>query len=106
MRAAFTAEAERRVALGKLRNSTWTRYQYTLSEFTEFLSSHALSELAQLSRVVVDNFKAWRVARIKQKRHSREARSLSLDAAILHRVFSYGIELQMIVRNPVRLEGT
>jgi len=103
--AAFTAEAERRIALGKLRDSTWTRYQHTLSEFTEFLSTRALSELAQLSRVVVDNFKTWRVARIKQKSHSREARSLPLDAAILHRVFSYGIELEMIVRNPVRLEG-
>jgi len=54
---------------------------------------------------VVDNFKAWRVARIKQKSHSREARSLPLDAAILHRVFSYDVELEMIVRNPVRLEG-
>jgi integrase/recombinase XerD len=30
---------------------------------------------------------------------------LPLDVAILHRVFSYGIELEMIVRNPVRMEG-
>jgi integrase len=105
LKAAFAAEAERRIALGRLRGSTWTRYQHTLSEFTEFLSSRALSELAQLSRVVVDEFKTWRVARIKQKRQSREARSLALDAAILHRAFSYGVELEMIVRNPVRLEG-
>jgi len=105
LNAAFTAEAERRIALGKLRDSTWIRYQHTLSEFTEFLSNRALSELAQLSRVVVDSFKTWRVARIKQRRNSREARSLALDAAILHRVFSHAIELEMIVRNPVRLEG-
>jgi integrase len=105
LKAAFAGEAERRIALGKLRGSTWTRYQYTLSEFTEFLSTLALSELAQVSRVVVDNFKAWRVSRIKLKRQSREARSIALDAAILHRIFSYGIELEMIIRNPVRLEG-
>ena len=105
LKGAFTAEAERRIALGKLRASTWTRYQYTLSEFTEFLATLAISQLAQVSRTLVENFKAWRVARIKQKRHSREARGLALDAAILHRVFSYGIELEMIVRNPVRMEG-
>jgi len=31
--AAFIAEAERRIALGKLRDSTWTRYQHTLSVY-------------------------------------------------------------------------
>jgi integrase len=105
LKAAFTAEAERRIVLAKLRASTWIRYKYTLSEFTAFLSSVGVSELAPISRVVIENFKAWRVARIKQKRHSREARGVALDAAILHRVFSYGLELEMIARNPVRMEG-
>ena len=104
LNAAFAAEAVRRIVLGKLRESTWTRCQHTLSEFTEFLSNRALSELAQLSRLVVDDFKTWRVVRIKQRRNSREARSLALDAAILHRVFSHGIELEMIVAIPCDLE--
>jgi integrase len=105
LKAAFTAEAERRIVLAKLRASTWIRYKYTLSEFTEFLSSVGVSELTPISRVVIEHFKAWRAARIKQKRHSREARGVALDAAILHRVFSYGLELEMIARNPVRMEG-
>ncbi len=57
LKAAFTAEAGRRIALGKLRGSTWTRYQYTLSEFTQFLSTGNVTELAQLNRVEVENSK-------------------------------------------------
>jgi hypothetical protein len=43
---AFAAEAERLIVLGKLRTSTWDRYQHTVSEFREFLSAVGISELA------------------------------------------------------------
>jgi integrase len=53
----------------------------------------------------VESFKVWRVERIKTRKHSRGAGSLPLDAAILHRAFSFAIENEMIEKNPVRLEG-
>jgi len=105
LKAAFAAESERRIALGKLRDSTWARYQYTLSEFKQFLEQAQIKQLAEITRTVVEQFKAWRVERIRKKNFSRGARSLALDAAILHRVFSYAVELEMAQRNPVRLEG-
>lgn len=105
LRAAFAAESERRVALGKLRESTWARYQYTLSEFKEFLEQAQIKQLAGITRTLVEQFKTWRVERIRKKKFSRGARGLALDAAILHRVFSYAIELEVVQRNPVRLEG-
>jgi integrase len=105
LRAAFAADSERRIALGKLRDSTWARYQYTLSEFKEFLRQAQITHLVAITRTVVEQFKIWRIERICKKKFSRGARGLTLDVAILHRVFSYAIELEMLQRNPVRMEG-
>lgn len=105
LRPAFKAECERRVSLGRLRQSTWNRYRHTISEFCLFLEQRQVTRLASVTRQVVEEFKAWRLARIGEKKFSRGARSIALDAAILHRVFSFAVELEMIARNPVRLEG-
>lgn len=53
----------------------------------------------------MERFKTWRVERINQKKHSRGATGLALDAAILHRMFAFGVENEMVVKNPVRMEG-
>jgi integrase/recombinase XerD len=42
---------------------------------------------------------------IKQKNFSRGGGSLALDAAILHSVFSFAIENELVIKNPVRMEG-
>jgi integrase len=47
----------------------------------------------------------WRVERIKKEKYARGATGLVLDAAILHRVFALAVESEMIVKNPVRMEG-
>jgi site-specific recombinase XerD len=105
LRAAFAAESERRIALGKMRESTWVRYEHTLSEFAEFLAQAQVARLSAITRPLIEQFKTWRVDRIRARKFSRGARGLALDVAILHRVFSYAIELEMLQRNPVRLEG-
>lgn len=105
LRAALAAECQRRIGLGKLQQSTWERYQHTISEFTLFAEQRQISELVEITRPLLEEFKAWRLGRIREKKFSRGARSIALDAAILHRVFSYAIELEMLQRNPVRLEG-
>jgi len=53
----------------------------------------------------VERFKVWRVERINKKKHSRGATGLVLDAAILHRIFSFAVENEMVMKNPVRMEG-
>jgi integrase len=54
---------------------------------------------------LVESFKVWRAARIRTRKFSRGATSLALDAAILHRIFSIGVEYEIVEKNPVRMEG-
>lgn len=101
----FSADAERRIAIGKFRSSTWARYQFETREFSEFLKERGIELLAQIDRPLVEQWKVWRVARIRSRSKLGEAKGLALSAAILHRVFSFALENDMTVKNPVRLEG-
>jgi integrase len=53
----------------------------------------------------VEAFKAWRMAQILARKGSKGGRGLALDVAILHRVFSHAMECELVLKNPVRLEG-
>jgi hypothetical protein len=54
---------------------------------------------------VIEDFKGWQIARAKNKNFSRGGRGVVLDAAILHRVFGYAVDCEILLKNPVRLEG-
>ncbi len=101
----FSAWLLHRIALGKLRDSTKERYNQTASAFDEFLTNRGILELDAITRAVIEDFKGWRLTRVLAKKHSRGGRGVVLDAAILHRIFAYAIECELITRNPVRLEG-
>ena len=40
-----------------------------------------------------------------EKKYSRNAGGLSLDVAILHGVFALAVENEMMIKNPVKMEG-
>jgi integrase len=101
----FKAHMAQRVKLGKLSQNTVDRYNHTLKEFELFLAEQRVSVLRDIRKPFVESFKVWRIERIMSRKHSRGASSLPLDAAILHRAFSFAIENEMIEKNPVRLEG-
>lgn len=101
----FKAHMAQRVKLGSLSPNTVDRYNHTLTEFEIFLVEQAVSALRDIRKPFVESFKVWRIARIKSKKHSRGASGLPLDAAILHRAFSFAVENELIEKNPVRLEG-
>jgi hypothetical protein len=102
----FAAWTLQRVALDRMRNSTRERYAQTSKAFGEFLKSRAIVNLDEITRAMVEDFKAWQLARVLGKKHSRGGRGVVLDAAILHRIFVYAIvECELITKNPVRLEG-
>lgn len=101
----FTAWMSHRIALGKLQESTRERYRQTAASFEEFLKSRGIVELGVITRAVVEDFKAWRLARVLAKKHSRGGQGVVLDVAILHRIFGFAIECELIEKNPVRLEG-
>jgi integrase len=102
LNAKFKAWMVHRVALDKLRDSTRARYEQTCKAFGEFLKSRGI---VNLDDVIVEDFKAWQLARLTRKKFSRGGRGLVLDVAILHRIFGYAVECEMVVKNPVRLEG-
>jgi len=85
--------------------STSDRYEVTIREFGEFLTAEKITLLQDINRSFVERFKVWRVERINKKKHSRGATGLALDAAILHRMFSFAVENEMELKNPVRMEG-
>ena len=105
LKAGFSVLREQRVRLGKLAQSTSDRYEVTIREFGEFLAAEKITLLRDITRPLVERFKIWRVERINRKKHSRGATGLVLDAAILHRIFSFAVENEMVVQNPVRMEG-
>src|SRR5260370_22307897 len=96
---------EQRRNIGKLQGSTEERYNVTVREFESFLIAQKITRLQDIAKPLVESFKVWRVERIKKKRYARGATGLVLDAAILHRVFAFAVESEMIVKNPVRMEG-
>lgn len=101
----FKAWMTQRVALDKLRDSTRSRYEQTCKAFGEFLKSRAINNLDEITRPVIEDFKAWQLSRVTKKNFSRGGRGVVLDTAILHRVFGYALECEMLARNPVRLDG-
>jgi integrase len=101
----FKAWMAQRVALDKLRDSTRSRYEQTCKAFGNFLKGRPTANLDEISRAVIEDFKAWQLACIAKKKFSRGGRSVILDTAILHRIFGYAVECEMIAKNPVRLDG-
>jgi integrase len=106
LKAAFNIHREQRIKLGKFAQSSFDRYESTIREFSTFLSVQNVALLQEIDRVLVERFKVWRVERINKRKFSRGATGLVLDAAVLHRVFSFAVENEMIFKNPVRMEGT
>jgi integrase len=100
----FTAHMCQRVQMGKLQHSTSHRYKATLAEFDTYLGEQGISLLRGITKGVVEEFKGWRIDRIKKKKHSRGGTGLVLDTAILHRVFAVALDHEWITKNPVRME--
>jgi integrase len=105
LRASFEAHLNQKVAIGKLRQSTVDRYNHTVREFQSFLKGRDVTLLQNIDKPLVESFKVWRLGRIKERKHSREGTGLVLDVAILHRVFAFAVESEMVMKNPVRMEG-
>lgn len=105
LKAGFKVFREQRIELGKFAASTSARYEVTIEQFGVFLKEENISPLQDINKALVERFKVWRVVSINKKKFSRGATGLLLDVAILHRVFWYAVENEMIVKNPVRMEG-
>jgi integrase len=102
---AFELHLAQRVTINKLRESTAAPYRVTVKDFGVFLEERKITFLHDIDKPLVESFKVWRVQRINQKKFSRGATGLVLDVAILHRLFSFAVDSEWTLRNPVRMEG-
>jgi integrase len=93
------------IARGKLRGSTWKRYERALKQFGIFLDAEGLFELEAITKPALERFKSWRVQRICESKQSKGGSGLLLELAILHGIFGYALENEMVLRNPVKTEG-
>jgi len=105
LRKLFTVFAQQRIKLGKLADSTVERYEHTFTEFELLLSERKTSLLSDISVPLVEEFKIWRIDRIKKRKHSRGATGAVLDVAILHRIFAIAVKRELVLKNPVQMEG-
>lgn len=101
----FTTHSRQLVTRDRMRASTLKRYEHTLRAFGSFLADEHITTLKEITKTVVERFKAWRFDQIIEKKHSRGGASLNLDVAVLHRVFAHGVEREIVDRNPVKMEG-
>jgi integrase len=105
LRESFTVHQNQKITIGKLSQNTADRYKVTIREFESYLAEHNIILLQDISKPVVENFKVWRLNRINKRKQSRGATGLVLDVAILHCVFAFALESEMVPKNPVRMEG-
>jgi integrase len=105
LEAAFHTKMHQRILLGKMTDSTRTRYEQTLRSFKVFLDECGVYDLPSMNRAFIEKFKVWRLAKIQEKKFSRGGRGLALDVAILHRVFAVAVECEILTKNPVVFEG-
>lgn len=105
LRHSFSAHMIQRITIGKLSQATFERYEVAIREFESFLEEQNINLLKDISKSVVESFKVWRRNRIKKRKHSRNGTGLLLDVAILHRMFAIAVENDLIVKNPVKMEG-
>lgn len=105
LRASFEGYMKKRIALGKLRESTRERYLQTLKQFELFLSEQNVSFVHEVTKPLMESFKVWRIQSIQKRKESRGGTGLILDVAILHKVFEVAVEEEMLAKNPVVFEG-
>jgi integrase/recombinase XerD len=102
----FTSRFRRQILQGERSEATWKRYELTYDSFEEFLMTREILRLEDITRRVTEEFKEWKLAKILASKHSSNGAGLKLDIAILHGVFAFAIEMELLVRNPVKSEGT
>lgn len=102
----FEAHMNQKLGLGELSDKTVRRYRGSLDEFELFLTERKIKMLQHIDKSLADDFRAWRLKRIKPRKGSDGKSTLFLDVAALHHVFAIATEKGLIQQNPFKLTGT
>ena len=87
---------------GQLSERTYKHYQRCFDGFDLFLKDHRVSTLQGLDRPLIESYKDWRLSRIRRKNCTGE-RAISHDLALLHHLFAFALDRELISRNPVKV---
>jgi site-specific recombinase XerD len=101
-RQSFESDMNRRVQFGELQTNTVLSYQRVLSTLERFLDERKIKKLQEIDESVMDDFKVWRLGRIRHRTNSTGRSTLGLEIDMLHHAFSFAVDKDLIKKNPVR----
>ncbi len=111
LRDAFELEMERLIE-NKRRGATKQtlsegsrgRYRQVIGHFSAFLGD-GNTLLSTINKSTIEMFKVARQKAIEKLKQARGGSSIALDIAILHRVFKFAVEKELMVQKPIDLKN-
>jgi integrase len=84
--------------------TTRSRYLQTIRHFGAFLMD-GNTLLSMINKSTIEMFKVARQKAIAELKQARGGSSVALDIAILHRIFKFAVEKELMVQNPIDLKN-
>src|SRR6267143_3380612 len=111
LRDAFELEMERLIENKRrgatkqtISENTRNRYLQVIRHFSAFLVD-GNTLLITINKSTIEMFKVARQKAIEKLKQARGGSSIALDIAILHRVFKFAVEKELMVQNPIDLKN-
>lgn len=107
LRKTYEATLDQWLAINRLSENTVINYKRVLREFDVFLNDQTppISLLSQIDKAAADNFKFWRISKIQVRRGKGGGAGYTVDSAVMHRMFDFGIERGLVQDNPFICEA-
>jgi integrase len=83
---------------------TRDRYRHVIMHFEAFLGNPDI-KLSTINEALIEMYKVSRYKAIQKLKQARGGSSIALDIAILHGIFRFGVEKQLIARKPIELKN-
>jgi integrase len=99
------AENKRRGATKQtISENTCKRYRQVIRHFSAFLGD-VNTLLSTINKSTIEMFKVARQKSIQNLKQARGGSSIALDIAILHRVFKFAVEKELMAQKPIDLKN-
>jgi integrase len=106
LRTKFEGDLEERLTVNNISKTTVFGYQRTLGVFERFLTSRdkPVPLVREIDKDIAREFKYHRLRAIQKRRGPNAGTGYRTEVDILHRIFEFGIENNMISENPFQHE--
>ena len=100
----YDANCAQRIARNDMRASSKLRFDFSLREFSRFLSEQGIEKLRDIKPAVIEEWKAWHTKRTANTKQATNGVGLIGDVGAVHRVFQFGmgLEYDWVMKNPVK----